>query len=502
MKIKQHKTNGKRILCSMIAVFMAALLINTNVAYVRADEAEENLIENAKNSVFLIQTCLVDEANEENYMNLDYPAYSQGTCFLVGNINRGHAQRLITAKSNLAVPDKVIRKYRKQNHLEKDAPVAVRWRILISSDIICDATLVEKAGDSDYAILGIDRELPECNGIALGNIEECEELTTLFQLSYNADNYSVNMESTSIHNLSEQQFEYQSDLIKNYGAPLVDEEGRLIGMRIPGEDKDEMHKALAVSVMQKTFDKIGIKYDSFASKQTNLQQQIEQTKQLLEKNAYTKKTKQVAQAAIETAQKVYEDPTVDNNAYQEQIDALQQAAEQLKPMHDIYMIVIYILAGIILLLLIILLVRRIVAKKREKRLQYHADKQFREAKPAKRAGQEMAGFREEGTVALDRSMPTAYLLHKATGKKILLSKTIFTIGSKEELVDYCIQGNHAISRRHAALLNENGIVFLQDLGSMNHSYINDVILEPNQKQVVRNGDRIRLANEEFVFEMK
>ena len=124
----------------------------------------------------------------------------------------------------------------------------------------------------------------------------------MFQLSYNADNYSVNMESTSIHNLSEQQFEYQSDLIKNYGAPLVDEEGRLIGMRIPGEDKDEMHKALAVSVMQKTFDKIGIKYNIFASKQTNLQQQIEQTKQLLEKNAYTKKTKQVAKAATETAQ--------------------------------------------------------------------------------------------------------------------------------------------------------------------------------------------------------
>ena len=51
---------------------MAALLINTNVAYVRADEAEENLIENAKNSVFLIQTCLVDEANEENYIFVEY----------------------------------------------------------------------------------------------------------------------------------------------------------------------------------------------------------------------------------------------------------------------------------------------------------------------------------------------------------------------------------------------------------------------------------------------
>ena len=83
-----------------------------------------------------------------------------------------------------------------------------------------------------------------------------------------------------------------------------------------------------------------------------------------------------------------------------------------------------------------------------------------------------------------------------------VAKTIFSIGSKEEMVDYCIKGNATISRRHAALINENGIIFIQDLNSMNHVYVNNIQLEPGAKQVLRNGDAIRLANEEFIFQMK
>lgn len=37
---------------------------------------------------------------------------------------------------------------------------------------------------------------------------------------------------------------------------------------------------------------------------------------------------------------------------------------------------------------------------------------------------------------------------------------------------------------------------------MNHSYVNDKKLESGEKMVLRNQDVIRLANEEFLFEMK
>ena len=52
-----------------------------------------------------------------------------------------------------------------------------------------------------------------------------------------------------------------------------------------------------------------------------------------------------------------------------------------------------------------------------------------------------------------------------------------------------------ISREHMQLSYENGIVMLQDLGSRNHTYVNNAMV--NRKTVMQQGDIIRMGDSEF-----
>lgn len=56
------------------------------------------------------------------------------TCFMVGNEARDQKQYLITAKTNLDVSEKQIKKYRQDNKLEENDAVQTVYEIVISDD--------------------------------------------------------------------------------------------------------------------------------------------------------------------------------------------------------------------------------------------------------------------------------------------------------------------------------------------------------------------------------
>lgn len=92
-----------------------------------------------------------------------------------------------------------------------------------------------------------------------------------------------------------------------------------------------------------------------------------------------------------------------------------------------------------------------------------------------------------------------YLYRQSTKEKIVIDRPEFRIGKSRENVDYCINDNPSVSRRHAVIIQQEGRYFIEDTDSLNHTYVDRRLLRKGQCADLANGTSIRLADEEFVF---
>lgn len=98
---------------------------------------------------------------------------------------------------------------------------------------------------------------------------------------------------------------------------------------------------------------------------------------------------------------------------------------------------------------------------------------------------------------IDSGIP--YIIRSSTDERISLNKSIFRVGKESRYADYRITDNAAVSRAHAEFRINDGVCSLCDDNSLNHTYINDIMLEGQVLHELRNGDVIKFADEEFVF---
>ena len=108
-----------------------------------------------------------------------------------------------------------------------------------------------------------------------------------------------------------------------------------------------------------------------------------------------------------------------------------------------------------------------------------------------------------GTVVLSAgpqaAPPKFFLVRERTGERVEISRSPFLVGVETGTADYCVTGNPAVSRKHAKFFLQDGQCSVADQNSTNRTYVNDCALEPQTPQLLRDGDRIRLANEDFTF---
>ena len=91
-------------------------------------------------------------------------------------------------------------------------------------------------------------------------------------------------------------------------------------------------------------------------------------------------------------------------------------------------------------------------------------------------------------------------LHREINNEdIIINKPVFRLGKEKSYVDYFISENNTISRSHADIVTRCGNYFIIDLNSKNKTYVNGEKLSPQSETAIRNGDCIRLSNEEFIF---
>lgn len=108
---------------------------------------------------------------------------------------------------------------------------------------------------------------------------------------------------------------------------------------------------------------------------------------------------------------------------------------------------------------------------------------------------------ETTLLSAEASLMYPTLMRVKTGERISINKPVFRVGKEKSYVDYFIADNTAISRSHCNIHTVNGEYFIEDTNSTNHTYINGKIINSNVKEKIKNGDKIRLANEDFTFSL-
>jgi pSer/pThr/pTyr-binding forkhead associated (FHA) protein len=105
------------------------------------------------------------------------------------------------------------------------------------------------------------------------------------------------------------------------------------------------------------------------------------------------------------------------------------------------------------------------------------------------------------TSLLGGGQSTASLRRTSNGEKVRIDRGEFTIGKERSKVNYVIPDNGTISRQHAKITQRGGQFFVTDLRATNFTFVNDKKIAPGTEVPLSNGDRIRLADEEFILEL-
>ena len=102
------------------------------------------------------------------------------------------------------------------------------------------------------------------------------------------------------------------------------------------------------------------------------------------------------------------------------------------------------------------------------------------------------------------SIPQAipYLVRVNTEERVMLDRTVFKIGKGNRGVDYSIRGNSAISRQHAIILQKDGVCYIKDNKSTNHTYVNGKMVEDGVEEILTHDSLITLGDEDFLFKIR
>lgn len=94
------------------------------------------------------------------------------------------------------------------------------------------------------------------------------------------------------------------------------------------------------------------------------------------------------------------------------------------------------------------------------------------------------------------------LLRLKTEESFPVDKAVFRIGAIANLCDLCISDNTYISRNHADIITREERYYIVDQKSTNKTYVDGKMIPPETEVEIFPGTQIRLANEDFVFNIE
>ncbi len=469
-------------------------------------------VDEAMNGVVQVN-CVFDDDDGDKHI------ICGGAGFLIGTVD---GSEYVITNNHIVSPEYSVRKaaykYYKfpntDNNWKETEPYV---EVVLENDITAQATIVNASETLDFVVLSLSQPLynrtPLTVLVADEGSKEKPYATTdsVYGLGFPEgithdnvqffDNKQVTMSSGKIASYTDYN---GADLIQhnaqvstnNCGGPLLNENGLVIGMNELSTDSNNYY-SLDASDIAKILNGLGIEYYSMTTSE-------------------------------------YETWLHRNDPEPDPVDPTPIPVPEPDPVPvpfiPVWIIAILIILGVLVLGLIVVF---IVVLLKQKKIA-NANNPEAQKKPVKEKkpnpSREMpqmrpltpipnpSGSMETGvmgenqsagqTTVLNPSTPpeageplitSGTLIRRKNSDNIIIDKQSFSIGKDSLHVDYCITDNPAVSRTHATINTVNNQVFLQDCHSTNGTFINNRKLADGSSEPIKNGDIIKIADEEFQY---
>lgn len=512
-----------------------------------AQEAEqkENSVNEARNGILQVNLVYVDADNKEHVVR-------GGSGFLVGN--EEGADYVITSNTNVTVTEDLRNSVGKEYKVAKSERKSMQFlvEVVVKRDVVVSASIVTSSEQVNFAVLKLSQTIYDRTPLLIEkNPDMTKEMDLVYTLGFpeqiqsQQDVSYYTYEDVSVMNgiiskkvtMDGTLYIQHSAAVTagNAGGPILNQYGQVIGVnQIVLEDG--YHYSVHISEVTSVLDALGIPYtevvpEEEAEEPVDMEPLRSAIDRAGEKDlqGYTEESIAQYNEMLEQARALLagENPTEEDVTRGLTMVSDASACLVIKS-NNYLLLIVGAAAGVVLILVIVMIVfflkknagkteeekaeikeqRKREKKKKEKKDLYEslvAEPPFEPAPKVQETSvlSSAMGFDEGATMVLGNSMQLggtiAVLRRLKNNETINIQKPVFYIGKDGLKVDYCIKGNPSISRSHAVIKQIDKEFYLEDLKATNGTYHNDLKLQSSQSVKLMSGDRIKLADEEFVF---
>lgn len=538
----------------LTSLFIVSLMILQLCMTSYAAEKEETPLQDT--SILQMVVLYTDAEGTEH-------AVQGGSGFLIGDEQSG-AEYMITAKEVTAVSkettQQVIELYAGENAEEK---ITYKTKAVVRRDVMIDVSLVAESDEMGFAVWKMSQPLYDREALVLydealtgvsGQRVSVLGFPTAPNLTEETIYYTkdevITVNGMLIGDGKEENIKYlYHNIVPNpgmLGGPILNEKGYVVALN-QSMEAQEGYYALQISELLPVLEALGIPYvttgELEAQRQAELAAMVYKDKlqkgilvaQNIDGSLYYKKSYEAMKNCLTEAQAVNDSDDVTQQEVDYALANLNvaiAALEEKPPIWVTLVIVFFVIAIIAVIFTIIWMKTRARREqKRQKKLEEltvtQAPPVFEKKKVQKEdyrilVNQSSVQLSNEGskqeeiygettvfrqdtgdTVVLrqEEKKQEAYLIRKRNGERITITEKEFVLGKDPSQTDYCLTGNSAISRAHAVILHKGTEYDVSDKNATNGTFVNGEKVAAFQKTRLKDGDIIRLADEDFEFRL-